>query len=104
MRGLGVLRRPMRLFLKETWHYRGVNGYLYSNYTLQYKAGTTTPIMVMGCRQCLPLSVVQLKGKHCRKPHCRNGVVDMFGQWLRTLAVNLILQLLLSPWARNSTV
>jgi hypothetical protein len=32
----------------------------------------------MGCRQCLPLSVVQLKGKHCRKPHCRNGVVDTF--------------------------
>ena len=34
----------------------------------------------MGYRQCLPLSVVQLKGKHCRKPHCRNGVVDTFGQ------------------------
>ena len=34
----------------------------------------------MGCRQCLPLSVVQLKGKHCQKPHCRNGVVDTFGQ------------------------
>jgi hypothetical protein len=33
----------------------------------------------MGYRQCLPLSVVQLKGKHCRKPHCRNGVVDTFG-------------------------
>ena len=33
----------------------------------------------MGCRQCLHLSVVQLKGKHCRKPHCRNGVVDTFG-------------------------
>ena len=30
----------------------------------------------MGCRQCLHL---QLKGKHCRKPHCRNGVVDTFG-------------------------
>ena len=29
----------------------------------------------MGCRQCLPLSVVQLKSKHCRKPHCRNGAV-----------------------------
>ena len=29
----------------------------------------------MGCRQCLPLSVVQLKGK----PHCHNGVVDTFG-------------------------
>ena len=37
---------------------------------------STTPITAMGCRQCLPLSVVQLKGKHCRKPHCRNGVVD----------------------------
>ena len=24
----------------------------------------------MGCWQCLPLSVVQLKGKHCQKPHC----------------------------------
>ena len=30
---------------------------------------STTPIMAMGCRQCLPLSVVQLKGKHYRKPH-----------------------------------
>jgi hypothetical protein len=38
-----------------------------------------TPIMAMGCRQCLPLSNVQLKGKHCRKPHCHNGVVDTFG-------------------------
>ena len=32
----------------------------------------------MGCRQCSSLSVVQLKGKHCRKPHCCNGVVDTF--------------------------
>ena len=40
---------------------------------------STTPITAMGWRQCLPLSVVQLKGKHCRKPHCRNGVVDTFG-------------------------
>ena len=24
------------------------------------------------------LNVVQLKGKHCRKPHCRNGVVGTF--------------------------
>ena len=29
---------------------------------------STTPITAMGCRQCLTLSV-QLKGKHCRKPH-----------------------------------
>ena len=25
------------------------------------------------------LTAVQLKGKHCRKPHCRNGVVNTFG-------------------------
>ena len=30
----------------------------------------------------LPLSVVQLKGKHCRKLHWRNGVVDIFGPHL----------------------
>ena len=40
---------------------------------------STTPITAMGCRQCLPFSVVQLKGKHLREPHCRNGVVDTFG-------------------------
>ena len=45
---------------------------------------STTPITSMGCQQCLPLSVVQLKGKHCRKPHCRNGVVDTFGHCLLT--------------------
>ena len=28
---------------------------------------STTPNTAMGCRQCLPLSVVQLKGKHCQK-------------------------------------
>ena len=42
---------------------------------------STTPITAMGCWQCSPLSVVQLKGKHCRKPNCRNGVIDMFGHW-----------------------
>ena len=36
----------------------------------------------MACQQYLPLSVVQLKGKHCRKPHCCNGVLDMFGHGL----------------------
>ena len=40
---------------------------------------STTPITAMGCRQWLSVSVVQLKGKHYRKPHCRNGVVDTFG-------------------------
>ena len=32
----------------------------------------------MGCRQFLPISVVQLKGKHCQKTHCCNGVADTF--------------------------
>jgi hypothetical protein len=30
----------------------------------------------------LPLSDVQLQGKHCRKPHCRNGFGDTFGLFL----------------------
>ena len=37
---------------------------------------STTHITAMECWQCLPLSVVQLKDKHCRKPHCSNGIVD----------------------------
>ena len=37
---------------------------------------STTPIVVIKYRRCLSLSVVQLKGKHRRKPHCSNGVVD----------------------------
>ena len=41
---------------------------------------STTPITAMGCRKCLPLIVVQLKGLHCRKSHCRNGVLDTLGQ------------------------
>ena len=32
-------------------------------------------------------SVVQLKSKHCQKPHCRNGVVDMFGQYLNSMDI-----------------
>ena len=45
---------------------------------------STTPITVMGCRQCLPLSLVQLKGKHCRKLHCRYGVVEC--RYIRALS------------------
>jgi hypothetical protein len=54
--------------------------YLYTAIDLQRPGSnvSTTPITAMGCQQCLPLSVVQLKGKHCRKPHCHNGVVDTF--------------------------
>ena len=43
---------------------------------------STTPITAMDCRQCLPLSVVQLKGKHWQKLHCRKVVVDKIGQLL----------------------
>ena len=36
---------------------------------------STTPITVMGCRQCLPLSVVHLKGKHyAEKPIVAMGL------------------------------
>ena len=45
-------------------------------------------------RQCLSLSVVQLKGKHCRKPHCRNGVVDMFRQFTMHLSVTAFIEYL----------
>ena len=40
---------------------------------------STTPIMAMGCRKFLPLSVVPRKDNHCGKCHCRNAVVDTFG-------------------------
>ena len=36
---------------------------------------STTIIMAMGCWQCLPLSVVQLKDKLSRKPHCSTYVL-----------------------------
>ena len=47
--------------------------------TIQGPNVSATPITAMGCQQCLPISVVQLKAKHCLKPHCRNGVVGAFG-------------------------
>ena len=49
------------------------------------KAGpkvSTTPITKMGCQQCLSISVVQLKGKHCQIPHYRNEVVCSVGHAL----------------------
>ena len=57
----------------------------------------------MGCQQCLPPSVVQLKGKHCRKPHCRNGVVDTFQQYLLRSFSDLKRQTELHyvGWAKN---
>ena len=48
---------------------------------------STTPITAYKlvcwpvCLQLLPLSALQLKGKHCWKNHCRNGGVDTFGPW-----------------------
>ena len=58
---------------------------------------STTPIMAMGCQQCLLLSVVQQKGKHYRKPHCRNGVVDTFGHWFVRKCAVLRVERLLQP-------
>ena len=45
----------------------------------RHTAGT---YLQLPLRQCLPLSAVKLKGKHCQKPHYRNGVVDTFGHGL----------------------
>ena len=56
----------------------------------------TTPITAIGCWQCLPLSVFQLKGKHCRKSHCPNGVVDMFGQGIFPALSHTAIELKLS--------
>ena len=67
----------------ESWGYHNLTAnYFEDHRNCNCPNVSTTPIMAMGCRQCLSLSVVQLKGKHCRKPHCRNGVVDTFGQEL----------------------
>ena len=52
---------------------------------------STTPITTMVYRQCLPLGVVQLKGK----PQCCNGIVDTFGQG-RTAQVHQ------TPWQNLS--
>ena len=52
----------------------------------------TTPITSIGCRQCLPLSVIQLKAKHC----C-NGVVDTFGQCLLPSSLNFMVYFVLLP-------
>ena len=57
---------------------------------------STTPITAMGCRQCLPLSVVQLKGKHCRKPHCHNRVVSRYVRALNHFSVTCLPQ---SAWS-----
>ena len=62
--------------------------YIFVNYFVNYfivmfwrlsPSVSTSPITAMGCRQCWPLSVFQLKGKHCRKANYRNGVLDTFG-------------------------
>ena len=46
---------------------------------------STTPLRQWSFRQCLSFSWTTLRGKHFRKLHCRNGVVDMFGPKLHLL-------------------
>ena len=41
---------------------------------------------------------LEVKGKHCRKPHCHNGAVDHFGPGLNSLLdLQLFHSCLLSP-------
>ena len=47
----------------------------------------------MTCRQCLPFSLVKLKGKYCQKNHCCNGFVYKFG-----LSVNQQIKPHLTRW------
>ena len=51
----------------------------------QWPHTSAIPIRAMACRQCLSLSVFQLKGKHSWNLHCHNGVVDTFGQGRKLL-------------------
>ena len=41
-------------------------------------------------------NVYQLKGKHCQKPHCSNGAVDMFGPAYHKFIVYLKLYMVAS--------
>ena len=65
----------MFFFAIYTWE---IFGHLNSLGKKQSPNISATPITAMGCRQCLSLSVVQLKGKYWEKPHCGNRVVDTF--------------------------
>ena len=51
---------------------------------------------------CLPLSVFQLKGKHCQKTHCRDGVVDTFGPCL--LSINVLRGHSITKWTKREGV
>ena len=75
---------------ETVWYFLGFPGHLctvclkycplptFQSITMQHGPYvSTTSITAMGCQQCLPLSVVWLKGKQCPKPHCCNGVVNM---------------------------
>ena len=75
MNPLGDMKRPVILIWIIFFHLT----FWWSSYlfiTKHCSNISTTPITAMGCRQCLRLSVVHLKGKHYQKAHCRNGVVD----------------------------
>jgi hypothetical protein len=54
---------------EKSLHTMGWNNFCRNNNN-QCLNVSITPITAMGCQQCLSLSVVQLKGKHCWKPHC----------------------------------
>ena len=57
------------------------------------------PLRQWGCWQCLPLSVVELKDKHCQKTHCRNGVVDTLEY--RNINTNNCIYIILSKFYPN---
>ena len=62
---------------RQPWKYKYKRYYIARTY-LQL------PLRQWGGVNGLPLSAVQLKVKHCRKPHNRNGLVDRFGHCPQT--------------------
>ena len=46
---------------------------MYGWYSMADPNVSTAPTLAMECGQCLPLSDVQLKGKHCQKFQCHIG-------------------------------
>ena len=64
-----IIERPVTRYVSVLEYLRAIIKYKY----LENRARTYLQLPLrraMGCRQYLPLSVVQLKGKHCQKPHC----------------------------------
>ena len=67
--------RPFKSLVFDSWFERLFQHLWCGKHNTHISSSQYSLITAMGCQQCLPLIVLQLKGKHCR-----NGVVDTFQQ------------------------